>query len=492
MFIYLSPDVDRSDPERGQIPRCWKLKYLEGPVSKDDMCSICLQNYFPTGDLVLALSCGHYFHPGCIWNYLCSNGDLLAVRLQSPGDCNLTANGGDATTMTAIQRCQYKYYPTVPNGGDANINDDCNPIPTAVGYSVGQCTTDSTKLKSCPLCRALPAVVGKNQSCPAGAVGESIVGIGSGGGGAPDPRNTGPILLGSGFLRSFRRTIHANRIASCKPKPCREEHPCGIGAPKFCNSCFPSCKICGWQSNRAITNDPGKNSCRSLCEFLWGLGPFWQAKDDPDSDMFCDTCFWIRNALLGHLELDRFERLDCNNFLRRLPIAWLKGVHYNRLAYGMHYRSECEKCGIMFSTYWVTWTEQWCSKCASAPKEPAAPPEQPIAIPVADADADPVGGNNTIVLNLPPASPGFLAPRPTPAAHAPPPDTSSTSSPGISGEVPNSKPAAEPKPGSKSEPKNPKARKPKPERVMLQTEETVGQNEVGSDKMRRLLTDIPR
>ena len=441
-LFYLFPDVDRSDTERGQIPRCWTPKYLEGPVSKDDTCSICLQNYFPTGELVLALSCGHYFHPECIWKYLFPN-----------GDCNLTANGGDASVPTAMELC----------------------------------TIDSTK--SCPLCRALPAVVGENQFCP--AVGESV-GIGTGGGAAPDP--TGEMTAGVGELgpdesvgrdapvleaclfklratRSEMRTI----IPPCRP--CLAEHPSGYGTPKFCVSCIPSCRICRHHSS------------------TWGCGPFWRAKDaKDDSNMFCDKCFWIRISLLGHLGCGRFERLETSSFLRPRFLDSGDGCLEDVLDEDQDLRgssreeSECERCGKKFPNTWRPYVEEWCSKCAPAPKGPASP-GQPN--PVAEADL-PVGGNTTIVLNLRPASPGFLAPRPTPAAPVPPPDTSSTSSPGISGEVPNSKPAAEPKPGSKSEPKNPKARKPKPERVMLQTEETVGQNEVGSDKMRRLLTDIPR
>ena len=309
-LFYLSPDVDRSDTERGQIPRCWTPKYLEGPVSKDDTCSICLQNYFPTGELVLALSCGHYFHPECIWK-----------------------------------------------------------LPTAMGL----CTIDSTKSCPCPTCRALPG----------------------------DAR---PPCLTPRYTTLLEEPVSKDDTCCCI---CLQNYsPTGDLLLKLpCGHYFhPDC-IC-----KHLSNGNGNVFCS--CNHI-------------DSTKSCPLC----------------------------RASWR------------------------------------CSKCAPAPKGPA-PPEQPIP----PADGDPIGGNILIVLNLPtwPASPGFLAPRPTPAAPVPPPDTSSTSSPGISGEVPNSKPAAEPKPGSKSEPKNPKARKPKPERVMLQTEETVGQNEVGSDKMRRLLTDIPR
>ena len=418
------PDVDQSDKQHGRIPRCWVPKYLEGVT--DDACPICMQNFLPTGELVLALSCGHHYHPECIWKYLFSN-----------GDCNLTANGGDGV------------------------------VPTAMGL----CSIDSTK--TCPMCRAPP---GGDRSRSDRAP-------------APDPVSTKEMMAGVGEVGAdilkdalFKLSLTRSLMRTIIPcKPCLAEHQSGYWVSKFCYSCAPSCKICCRQRTKLgpspfwRAKDAG-GDCDMFCDkcFWLRISLLGHVRDAGRFERL------EASALLR----PRFLTSGAGGSGRGGCLKDVSGDGQE-----LREESECEKCGEIFDNYWIFVLEQWCSKCSPAPKaKPKGQPIAiPAADPVPSEPVTPIVlGINLPTWS---ASPGFLAPRPTrPASPAsvPPPDTTPSSSTEVSGDVPNSKPAAETEPGSpKLEPnpkRKPKKRKSGPEREMLQTE-IVGQNgssEVGS------------
>ena len=480
-----SPDVDHSDKEYGQIPRCWIPKYLEGAT--DDTCPICMKNFRPEGELALALSCGHYFHPVCIWKYLFSK-----------SDCNLRASGRDDIVPTVTGLLNIDIAKTCPMCRASPGSKDISTTNAAtkdillpgedeeagkgyvggsggIGSGEGGAASSTTPPGSMAMPRSRPRFSQEGLAKMA----ESMAGVGEVRPDVSGDRHT--LQLHANLFVLFLRNTHSEigTIMSRRSRrSCRKKHVSRCGMRKFCASCMPRCKIHPWEQSSS-------------------LGPFWRDREGT-GDIFCDKCFWIQILFLGHLgPCDRYERLEENFFLRPrlfngggLSGRWkcldTDGCWFLDSDDGSsREESECEKCRKMFANSWICYVEPWCSECAPAPKK-SAPQEQPLPV----VDPVPPEPDTPIVLgvNLPTwsASPGFLAPRIIPAvpASVPSTDTTSSSSTEVSGDVPNSKPAAETKPGGPKLEPNPK-RKPKkrkPDREMLQTE-IAGQNGDGSSEV---------
>ena len=390
----------------------------------ENVCPICLDNFLPTM-LPIVLPCGHCFHPACI--------------LQSFVSDLTMANGGD--------------------GIEIEINNT----------------------KTCPLCRVLPrARMGPRRWSR--REGDEFVRTLSDTLGCGDAaEKCGPFYF---KLMSTMSRIQET-IRPCRP--CLPKHRRGFGTPKFCRSCSPSCILCRSESNTCTVSGRRDNDC-FICfrfsdptanEMARGCrDPMWRAKDGPeDGYVFCDSCFWMRLLVVGLAHTgsprNRFERLEASSFLRMRPGflgdegsgGCLEDVSDGQNGSRGDDLGNCERCGIMIPNSWIYFVDDWCSECAPAPKGSASQEHPTPAV----SDPVPPVTPTVLGLNLPTrtASPGFLAPRPTPVAPVPPPDTSSaTPAPGISGVVPNSKPKPEPKLEPKAGPKS--KPKPGPERVILE------------------------